>query len=83
MHANLRTCLLCRCGWRRQGHPEFEDATVERLLPLLDSRGLVPGRLPPGQDVDAVRASMRAAPLHTRWLAAAAVAHLTQPRQRD
>ena len=62
-----------------QGHPEFDADTVERLLPVLDGRGLVPGRLPPGQDVAAVRASLSAQPLDTPWLARAAVAFLTQP----
>ena len=61
-----------------QGHPEFDAATVERLLPLLDARGLVPARLPPGQDVAAVRASMQAAALDTAFLARAAVALFTQ-----
>ena len=62
-----------------QGHPEFEADTVERLLPLLDARGLVPQRLPPGQSVAAVRASLAAQPLDTPWLARAALAFLTQP----
>ena len=62
-----------------QGHPEFDAATVEGLLPVLDSRGLVPGRLPPGQDVAAVRASLEAAALDTAFLARAAVALFTQP----
>ena len=62
-----------------QGHPEFDAATVERLLPLLDQRGLVPGRLPPGQDVRAVRASLTAQPLDTALLARAVVGFLTAP----
>ena len=70
------------CDGRRvltwQGHPEFDADTVERLLPLLDSRGLVPGRLPPGRDVAAVRASLGAADLDTAFLARAAVALFTQ-----
>ena len=61
-----------------QGHPEFDAATVERLLPLLDARGLVPARLPPGQDVAAVRASLEAAALDTAFLARAAVALFTK-----
>jgi len=62
-----------------QGHPEFDAPLVERLLPLLDERGLVPARLPPGQDVASVRASLQAAPLDTAWLARAALAFLAQP----
>jgi hypothetical protein len=61
-----------------QGHPEFDADTVERLLPLLDARGLVPQRLPPGESVPAVRASLQAEPLDTPWLARAAIAFLTQ-----
>jgi hypothetical protein len=64
-----------------QGHPEFDAATVERLLPLLDARGLVPARLPAGQDVRAVRASLQAQPLHTPWLASVALAFLTAPQR--
>lgn len=60
-----------------QGHPEFDADTVERLLPLLDARGLVPQRLPPGESVPAVRASLQAEPLDTPWLARAAIAFLT------
>lgn len=64
-----------------QGHPEFDADVVERLLPLLDARGLVPRRLPPGQDVASVRASMAAAPLDTAWLAHAVVRFFTEKEQ--
>ncbi len=63
-----------------QGHPEFVPATVERLLPLLDERGLVPGRLPAGQGVADVRASMEAQRLDTPWLSRVVLAFLTALR---
>lgn len=63
-----------------QGHPEFDADVVMRLLPLLDARGLVPARLPPGRDMRDVRASLDERALHTRWLAAITLAFLTAPR---
>jgi hypothetical protein len=62
-----------------QGHPEFDAQTVMRLLPLLDERGLVPGRLPQGHDVRGVELSLGARQLDTPWLAALVLAFLTAP----
>ncbi len=60
-----------------QGHPEFDADTVKRLLPLLDERGLVPARLPLGQDVGGVQRSLGERQLDTAWLAALVLAFLT------